>query len=180
MGLVYNCWNVFQQLYMHCDISMGPLSPTPTSKACNYNLATKKWVEAAKTYLKSQLSFDFITLFMILGGRSSMVCTICVPVVNQFAPQHRTRVSFNHFVYTLHKEVIINPIYWKHNSLQVYSRGQFWCKVIVPWQSHNCAESEGMKLVLLFNEYIFELNISCFSIFQEYHLQYLLGGWIEQ
>uniref|UniRef100_A0A3Q1BCC7 ZP domain-containing protein n=1 Tax=Amphiprion ocellaris TaxID=80972 RepID=A0A3Q1BCC7_AMPOC len=33
-----------QHLYMHCEISMGPLSPTPTSKACNFNPATKKWV----------------------------------------------------------------------------------------------------------------------------------------
>ncbi|XP_049428414.1 zona pellucida sperm-binding protein 3 isoform X1 [Epinephelus fuscoguttatus] len=32
-----------QQLYMHCDISMGKLAPTPTSKACNYDAATKKW-----------------------------------------------------------------------------------------------------------------------------------------
>ncbi|XP_051802339.1 zona pellucida sperm-binding protein 3 [Acanthochromis polyacanthus] len=32
-----------QRLYMHCEISMGPLSPTPTSKACNFNPATKKW-----------------------------------------------------------------------------------------------------------------------------------------
>ncbi|XP_033479692.1 zona pellucida sperm-binding protein 3 [Epinephelus lanceolatus] len=32
-----------QQLYMHCDISMGKLAPTPTSKACNYDAATRKW-----------------------------------------------------------------------------------------------------------------------------------------
>ncbi|XP_074485182.1 zona pellucida sperm-binding protein 3 [Sebastes fasciatus] len=32
-----------QQLYMHCELSMGKLTPTPSSKACNYVPATKKW-----------------------------------------------------------------------------------------------------------------------------------------
>ncbi|XP_032398951.1 zona pellucida sperm-binding protein 3 [Etheostoma spectabile] len=30
-----------QQLYLHCDVSMGPLDPTESSKTCNYDLATK-------------------------------------------------------------------------------------------------------------------------------------------
>ncbi|XP_034717480.1 zona pellucida sperm-binding protein 3 [Etheostoma cragini] len=34
-----------QQLYMHCDLSMGPLVPTESSKTCNYDLATKTWKE---------------------------------------------------------------------------------------------------------------------------------------
>ncbi|XP_018520151.1 zona pellucida sperm-binding protein 3 isoform X2 [Lates calcarifer] len=34
-----------QQLYMHCAISMGKLTPTASSKACNYDPATKKWKE---------------------------------------------------------------------------------------------------------------------------------------
>ncbi|XP_044047435.1 zona pellucida sperm-binding protein 3 [Siniperca chuatsi] len=34
-----------QQLYMHCEISMGKLTPTQNSKACNYDQATKKWQE---------------------------------------------------------------------------------------------------------------------------------------
>ncbi|XP_071359531.1 zona pellucida sperm-binding protein 3 [Trachinotus anak] len=34
-----------QQLYMHCEISKGKLSPTLTSKACNYDPMTKKWKE---------------------------------------------------------------------------------------------------------------------------------------
>ncbi|XP_044202142.1 zona pellucida sperm-binding protein 3 [Thunnus albacares] len=34
-----------QQLYMHCDISLGKLTPTPSSKACSYDPATKKWKE---------------------------------------------------------------------------------------------------------------------------------------
>ncbi|XP_008281081.1 zona pellucida sperm-binding protein 3 [Stegastes partitus] len=32
-----------QQLYMHCELSVGPHTPTRTSKACNYNSGTKKW-----------------------------------------------------------------------------------------------------------------------------------------
>lgn len=37
-------WNPmsFQQLYMHCEMSKGPLTPTPASKACNYDPVTKK------------------------------------------------------------------------------------------------------------------------------------------
>ncbi|XP_035515495.1 zona pellucida sperm-binding protein 3 [Morone saxatilis] len=34
-----------QQLYMHCEVSMGILTPTQSSKACNYDPATKKWKE---------------------------------------------------------------------------------------------------------------------------------------
>ncbi|XP_069021938.1 zona pellucida sperm-binding protein 3 [Embiotoca jacksoni] len=34
-----------QLLYMHCDISLGPQTPTPSSKACNYDPTTKKWKE---------------------------------------------------------------------------------------------------------------------------------------
>ncbi|XP_040893065.1 zona pellucida sperm-binding protein 3 [Toxotes jaculatrix] len=34
-----------QQLYMHCEISMGKLTPTSSSKACNYDPPTKKWKE---------------------------------------------------------------------------------------------------------------------------------------
>ncbi|XP_078132788.1 LOW QUALITY PROTEIN: zona pellucida sperm-binding protein 3 [Sander vitreus] len=34
-----------QQLYMHCDVSMGPRTPTESSKTCNYDHATKEWKE---------------------------------------------------------------------------------------------------------------------------------------
>ncbi|XP_029987498.1 uncharacterized protein zp3c [Sphaeramia orbicularis] len=34
-----------QQFFIHCDISVGKLKPTQTSKACNYDLQTKKWKE---------------------------------------------------------------------------------------------------------------------------------------
>ncbi|XP_071764874.2 zona pellucida sperm-binding protein 3 [Centroberyx gerrardi] len=34
-----------KQLYMHCEIVVGPSIPTATSKACNYDSATKKWKE---------------------------------------------------------------------------------------------------------------------------------------
>ncbi|AWP06159.1 putative zona pellucida sperm-binding protein 3-like isoform 6 [Scophthalmus maximus] len=34
-----------QQLYMHCDVSVGTLTPSPSLKACNYDPATKKWKE---------------------------------------------------------------------------------------------------------------------------------------
>lgn len=34
--------DVFQQLYMHCEVLLGKLSPTQSSKACNYDPATKK------------------------------------------------------------------------------------------------------------------------------------------
>ncbi|XP_034543600.1 zona pellucida sperm-binding protein 3 [Notolabrus celidotus] len=34
-----------QQLYMHCEISVGKLTPTASSKACNYDATTKKWKE---------------------------------------------------------------------------------------------------------------------------------------
>ncbi|KAM9857697.1 zona pellucida sperm-binding protein 3 [Aulostomus maculatus] len=34
-----------QQLYLHCEISLGQLTATSSSKACNYDQATKKWKE---------------------------------------------------------------------------------------------------------------------------------------
>ncbi|XP_068178602.1 zona pellucida sperm-binding protein 3 isoform X2 [Antennarius striatus] len=34
-----------QQLYMHCDISVGDVTPTQSSKACNYDPETKMWKE---------------------------------------------------------------------------------------------------------------------------------------
>uniref|UniRef100_UPI0037E88625 zona pellucida sperm-binding protein 3 n=1 Tax=Semicossyphus pulcher TaxID=241346 RepID=UPI0037E88625 len=34
-----------QQLYMHCEISVGKRTPTTSSKACNYDATTKKWKE---------------------------------------------------------------------------------------------------------------------------------------
>ncbi|XP_060941286.1 zona pellucida sperm-binding protein 3 [Limanda limanda] len=34
-----------QQLYMHCEVTMGESPPSPSSKACNYDSATKKWKE---------------------------------------------------------------------------------------------------------------------------------------
>ncbi|KAI3352847.1 hypothetical protein L3Q82_019423 [Scortum barcoo] len=34
-----------QQLYMHCDISLGKLTPTASSKACNFDSESKKWKE---------------------------------------------------------------------------------------------------------------------------------------
>ncbi|XP_038570675.1 zona pellucida sperm-binding protein 3-like [Micropterus salmoides] len=34
-----------QQLYMHCEISVGTRTPTQGSKACNYDPATKTWKE---------------------------------------------------------------------------------------------------------------------------------------
>ncbi|XP_041640666.1 zona pellucida sperm-binding protein 3 [Cheilinus undulatus] len=34
-----------QQLYMHCEVSMGKLAPTSSLKACNYDAKTKKWKE---------------------------------------------------------------------------------------------------------------------------------------
>ncbi|XP_010732496.2 zona pellucida sperm-binding protein 3 [Larimichthys crocea] len=34
-----------KQLYMHCDISLGELTPTQSSKACNYDSTSKKWKE---------------------------------------------------------------------------------------------------------------------------------------
>ncbi|KAG8015138.1 Zona pellucida sperm-binding protein 3 [Nibea albiflora] len=34
-----------KQLYMHCDISLGKLTPTQSSKACNYDSTNKKWKE---------------------------------------------------------------------------------------------------------------------------------------
>ncbi|KAK2815750.1 hypothetical protein Q5P01_026217 [Channa striata] len=37
--------NVFQKLYMHCEIAVGPLTATASSKACNYDPATKTWKE---------------------------------------------------------------------------------------------------------------------------------------
>ncbi|KAG7223844.1 hypothetical protein INR49_026527, partial [Caranx melampygus] len=46
-----------QQLYMHCEMSKGSLTPTPTSKACNYDPVTRKWKE-------------------LYGGDDS-VCTCC-------------------------------------------------------------------------------------------------------
>nr|XP_057914522.1 zona pellucida sperm-binding protein 3 [Doryrhamphus excisus] len=35
----------FQQLYLHCELSMGDPTPTQSSKACNYDQASKKWKE---------------------------------------------------------------------------------------------------------------------------------------
>ncbi|TKS69128.1 Zona pellucida sperm-binding protein 3 [Collichthys lucidus] len=34
-----------KQLYMHCDVSLGELTPTQSSKACNYDFTSKKWKE---------------------------------------------------------------------------------------------------------------------------------------
>ncbi|KAM8771514.1 zona pellucida sperm-binding protein 3 [Acanthopagrus schlegelii] len=34
-----------RQLYMHCEITMGSLTPTPSSKACSYDATAKKWKE---------------------------------------------------------------------------------------------------------------------------------------
>ncbi|XP_029299249.1 zona pellucida sperm-binding protein 3 [Cottoperca gobio] len=34
-----------QQLYMHCELSVGTLTPTLTSKACNYDAGSNKWKE---------------------------------------------------------------------------------------------------------------------------------------
>ncbi|XP_073329199.1 zona pellucida sperm-binding protein 3 [Pagrus major] len=34
-----------QELFMHCEISMGNLTPTQSSKACSYDATTKKWKE---------------------------------------------------------------------------------------------------------------------------------------
>ncbi|XP_070684599.1 zona pellucida sperm-binding protein 3 [Pempheris klunzingeri] len=34
-----------QQFYMHCEIAVGTLAPTPTSKACNYRPDTNAWEE---------------------------------------------------------------------------------------------------------------------------------------
>ncbi|XP_061572777.1 zona pellucida sperm-binding protein 3 [Cololabis saira] len=33
------------QFYIHCEMSLGPLTPTSSSKACNYDHATYKWRE---------------------------------------------------------------------------------------------------------------------------------------
>ncbi|XP_053275483.1 zona pellucida sperm-binding protein 3 [Pleuronectes platessa] len=37
--------SVSQQLYMHCEVTLGVSPPSPSSKACNYDSATKKWKE---------------------------------------------------------------------------------------------------------------------------------------
>ncbi|XP_024914509.1 zona pellucida sperm-binding protein 3 [Cynoglossus semilaevis] len=34
-----------QQLYMHCEVSMGKLTLSSSSKACNYDLKNKRWEE---------------------------------------------------------------------------------------------------------------------------------------
>ncbi|XP_068607060.1 zona pellucida sperm-binding protein 3 [Brachionichthys hirsutus] len=34
-----------QQLYMHCEMSVGDVTPTQSSKACNYDLETQMWKE---------------------------------------------------------------------------------------------------------------------------------------
>ncbi|XP_041838382.1 zona pellucida sperm-binding protein 3 [Melanotaenia boesemani] len=34
-----------QRFYMHCKMSVGPLTPSESSKACNYDHATHKWKE---------------------------------------------------------------------------------------------------------------------------------------
>ncbi|XP_058495580.1 zona pellucida sperm-binding protein 3 [Solea solea] len=34
-----------KKLYMHCEVSVGKLTPTSSSKACNYDMAVKKWKE---------------------------------------------------------------------------------------------------------------------------------------
>ncbi|TKS82476.1 Zona pellucida sperm-binding protein 3 [Collichthys lucidus] len=34
-----------QQLYMHCSMSVGSSTPTPTAKSCNYDTKAKRWVE---------------------------------------------------------------------------------------------------------------------------------------
>ncbi|XP_061736948.1 zona pellucida sperm-binding protein 3 isoform X1 [Nerophis ophidion] len=35
----------FQQLYLHCELSMAHRTPTPRSKACHFDHAAKKWKE---------------------------------------------------------------------------------------------------------------------------------------
>ncbi|XP_073341138.1 zona pellucida sperm-binding protein 3d.2 [Pagrus major] len=34
-----------QQLYMHCSMSVGSSTPTPTAKSCNYDTKARRWVE---------------------------------------------------------------------------------------------------------------------------------------
>ncbi|XP_034553638.1 zona pellucida sperm-binding protein 3d.2 isoform X2 [Notolabrus celidotus] len=33
------------QLYMHCSLSVGSSTPTPTAKSCNYDTKARRWVE---------------------------------------------------------------------------------------------------------------------------------------
>ncbi|XP_033976478.1 zona pellucida sperm-binding protein 3-like isoform X2 [Trematomus bernacchii] len=59
-----------QQIYMHCDISMGAVTPTAKSKACNYDKATTKWKE--------------------LYGDDSL-CTCCETTCSSASPKKTTR-----------------------------------------------------------------------------------------
>ncbi|XP_028265575.1 zona pellucida sperm-binding protein 3 [Parambassis ranga] len=34
-----------QKVYMHCEISVGPLTPTRSSKSCTYDRVTRRWTE---------------------------------------------------------------------------------------------------------------------------------------
>uniref|UniRef100_A0A1A8F2W6 Zona pellucida glycoprotein 3c n=2 Tax=Nothobranchius korthausae TaxID=1143690 RepID=A0A1A8F2W6_9TELE len=34
-----------QQFFMHCEVSAGPLTPTPSAKACSYDQASQQWKE---------------------------------------------------------------------------------------------------------------------------------------
>uniref|UniRef100_A0A1A8MKX9 Zona pellucida glycoprotein 3c n=1 Tax=Nothobranchius pienaari TaxID=704102 RepID=A0A1A8MKX9_9TELE len=34
-----------QQFFMHCEVSAGPLAPTPSAKACSYDQASQQWKE---------------------------------------------------------------------------------------------------------------------------------------
>uniref|UniRef100_A0A3B4VF46 Zona pellucida glycoprotein 3c n=1 Tax=Seriola dumerili TaxID=41447 RepID=A0A3B4VF46_SERDU len=74
-----------QQLYMHCEISKGKLTPTPSSKACNYDPATKKWKE--------------------LYGDDS-VCTCC----ESTCPSAQPRGKVPPFLFTHYRKSLQKPL----------------------------------------------------------------------